>query len=285
MDHNEIRRRILIAMFSDDVLLNYLVVKGGNALELIHQLGARASIDVDFSIQKDFEDLSDVRDRIFRGLQREFREIGLTVFDAEMQEKPSVRREGLPEWWGGYLVTFKLVETDLYEAHQKDLETLRRRSEPADPQMRRKFKIDISKYEYVDPKVAVEFDDYTVYVYTPAMVVLEKVRAICQQMPAYKLISARMKRARARDFYDIHTATHRLGIDLAAVHNHELCRNIFATKQVSLALIPQIEQYREFHRTDWPSVVASALEAVEDFDFYFDSVIGLTEALKPLWDE
>jgi hypothetical protein len=37
----EVRRRILIALFSDDELMDILVLKGGNALALVHKVGLR----------------------------------------------------------------------------------------------------------------------------------------------------------------------------------------------------------------------------------------------------
>jgi len=52
-----VRRRILIALFSDDELMDTLVLKGGNALALIYKVGSRASIDMDFSIQSAFSDV------------------------------------------------------------------------------------------------------------------------------------------------------------------------------------------------------------------------------------
>jgi hypothetical protein len=45
--------------------------------------------------------------------------------------------------------------------------------------------VEISKFENCSDKTGVELDDHTVYVYSPAMLVIEKLRAICQQMPEY----------------------------------------------------------------------------------------------------
>ncbi|RZF25904.1 hypothetical protein EVC45_30975 [Paraburkholderia sp. UYCP14C] len=42
------------AMFSDDELLEQLVLKGGNAMALVHRISARASVDLDFSLRQDF---------------------------------------------------------------------------------------------------------------------------------------------------------------------------------------------------------------------------------------
>ena len=68
----EVRCRILIALFSDDELMDTLVLKGGNALALVHKVGLRASVDMDFSMEEPFSDLEEARERIFQTLKREF---------------------------------------------------------------------------------------------------------------------------------------------------------------------------------------------------------------------
>jgi len=74
MDLSEIRRLVIIAMFSDDILLNQLVLKGGNALNLVYKFGARTSIDVDLSLESDFVDIEDTTERILRSLRNRFAE-------------------------------------------------------------------------------------------------------------------------------------------------------------------------------------------------------------------
>ena len=51
---DRIKRLAVIAMFSDDTLLDKLVPKGGNALDLVLGVTTRASIDLDFSIEHAF---------------------------------------------------------------------------------------------------------------------------------------------------------------------------------------------------------------------------------------
>ena len=48
MTFEEIRRITIIALFSDDELIDQLVLKGGNALRLIHKISSRTSLDLDF---------------------------------------------------------------------------------------------------------------------------------------------------------------------------------------------------------------------------------------------
>ena len=48
------------------------------------------------------------------------------------------------------------------------------------PKHQKVFTVDFSEHEYTAGKVQVELDHYTIYVYPPAMIALEKLRAICQ---------------------------------------------------------------------------------------------------------
>ena len=48
------------------------------------------------------------------------------------------------------------------------------------------FSVDISPYEYCAPKMEMSLQGYTYYVYPAQLVVFEKVRAICQQLPQYR---------------------------------------------------------------------------------------------------
>ena len=41
------------------------MLKGGNALSLVHGLSERTSLDLDFSMDADFADVEDARRRIF----------------------------------------------------------------------------------------------------------------------------------------------------------------------------------------------------------------------------
>lgn len=279
MDFTDIPRLAIVAMFSDDVLLEQLVLKGGNALNLIHRLGSRSSLDLDLSIESDFEDFREIKTKLFRVLKERFASVGYQVFDEHFVRIPDAPgQEG--KRCCGYQLNFKLIENTRYIA--AEIEGTRRNSLVVGPQQKRVFTIQISSYEYCKGKMETALDDYTIYVYTPAMIAIEKLRAICQQMPEY---TGRVhKRARARDFYDIHAILTQGGVDLATNENLELAQNIFAAKEVPLGLIPRIRDYREFHRLDWPAVQDSVSGHLESFDSYFDDfVTEKTHSLKALW--
>lgn len=281
----DIRRTTLVAMFSDDYLMDRLVLKGGNALDLVHGLTGRGSLDIDFSIEGDFDDLDDVRARSFRALRDRFDSAGLVVFDERFGPRPAELREGQDDKWGGYRIEFKLIPKDTANRLGDNLEARRRNAELVGFAQERVFAIEISKHEYCAPKVEREFDHYTIYVYPTELIAAEKLRAICQQMPDY--LPVRNKRARARDFYDVHTVVTGTGLDMATPGFHGLVEAVFQAKSVPLSLLGSIPAHREFHRPDWPAVLLALTEdarrSVRDFDFYFDFVLAQVDGLKALW--
>jgi hypothetical protein len=170
-----------------------------------------------------------------------------------------------------------------YEELKEDSRALRVHALEITPSHKRIFKISISKLEYCSPKKPSELDDYTIFVYTPEMIVLEKIRAICQQMPEYKPNTTRI--ARARDFFDIYTVMENFDIDLSSDKSKQLLIKIFKAKEVPLLLIGRIKEFRDYHRQDFAAVKDTVKPKVklEDFDFYFDYVIEKIKALESLW--
>jgi len=283
MDFTEVRKLTIIALFSDDKLFEQIVLKGGNALSLVYGLSSRTSLDLDFSIETDFADLDETRSRIFRALKNRFSNIGFVVFDESFEPKPQVPGPGQNPRWGGYELKFKLIDNAQYDALGGTLEAIRRNALVVSPEQQRKFSVDMSKYEYCQGKVERELDSFTIYVYTPEMIVAEKLRAICQQMPGYVLRAH--PTPRARDFYDIWCVITMTGLKLSTGESFDLMRHVFAAKEVPLRMLATIGEHREFHRPDWPAVVASVAGSVMDFDFYFDFVVEQVQALEPLWVE
>jgi Nucleotidyl transferase AbiEii toxin, Type IV TA system len=278
MDLKEIRRLVIVALFSDDELMEKFVLKGGNALDIVYNVGTRSSVDIDVSMPDDFADVQEAQERIFKALKDRFDSAGYIVFDEKFQVRPSVTREGQSPRWGGYQVDFKIADRATYEKLGHDIDALRRNASLVGPEQKRIFRIDISKYEFVEPKEETEIDNYTVYVYTLPMLAIEKLRAVCQQMPEYEL--RRNPKPRARDFYDIHSIITAGGIDVTEADNIELVRNIFAAKSVPLSLISNIKNTRDYHVIDWPAVEQSVAGELQDFDFYFGFVVEMAERLQ-----
>lgn len=269
MDLLEIRRLMLVAVASDDDLVERLVLKGGNALEIVHKIGDRASLELDFSVEDDLEDLEEVKRRLFRALRDRFDSVGLVLFDERLDPRPEGSETAR---WGGYVAEFKLIERDRYRQLKGDLDAMRREAHVSGPTQQRIFRIEISKFEYCAGKIEAQVDEYTCYVYTLAMIATEKLRAICQQMPEYP--KRRNPTPRARDFYDIEVIVNYGGVDLVAADSLILVQRVFETKEVPMRLLLRIGDYREFHRQDWPAVQNAVRVKLREFDYYFDFVLG-----------
>jgi hypothetical protein len=285
----KIKKLVIIAMFSDDVLMDRLVLKGGNALDLVHHASARASVDVDLSIDGDFtsNERLTLKSRIEKALLDTFRPEGYQVFDIKLQDQPRGLKADVADFWGGYSVEFKLIELDRYESLKEDVEALRKNAVQLG--QGQKFLIDISKHEYTCGKAQLDLDGFVIFVYTPEMMACEKLRAICQQMPEYGPVVKRNRAgsARARDFIDIQSLLSATKVDLSTQQNRELLAHIFAAKRVKLSLLRKVNEYREFHRTNYDAVLATAKAGVDlrEFDFYVDVVVDLIKQLEPLGDE
>jgi hypothetical protein len=281
----KIKRTTIIAMFSDDDLMERLVLKGGNALGIVHKVAQRVSVDLDFSIETEFkeDEIKAIQDRIRNRLVEAFKTEGYHAFDISFTPRPHKMSSDMADFWGGYWIEFKVIEMEKYEQLRENTDALRRQAAVVGGGQKRKIKIEISKFEYCREKQRSELDGYTIYVYTPAMIVIEKLRAICQQMPEYAAqVRDPSPSARARDFFDIYVVMEHFNIDLTTEENVRLLKNIFAAKRVPLKLIWRIPEFREFHRENFASVkdtVRSTFK-LEDFDFYFDYVIGKCQALK-----
>ena len=271
LEHEQVRRLAITAVFSDDYFFERVVLKGGNALAIALGLGGRSSLDLDFSIENDFENPAEAAQRLEAALNRRFASVGIVVVDFSFSPPPFTPREGAPRW-GGYLAEFKLLEEARYKQIGDDKQARGRESMVIGPGQQRKFTIDLSKFEYTHGNIIREIDSFDVRVYTPEMIALEKLRAICQQMPEYS--PNRTPSARARDFFDIYQIYAITGLRIGSQENKKLLRHIFAAKDVPLDFLQLIAAQREFHRPDWDSVRLSINnDKLKEFDFYFDFVV------------
>ncbi|MDQ7827016.1 MAG: nucleotidyl transferase AbiEii/AbiGii toxin family protein [Candidatus Eremiobacteraeota bacterium] len=272
-----IKRLAIIAMVSNDYLMERLVLKGGNALDIIYHIASRSSVDLDFSICDDFpkDELKKIEEAVIHTITTTFNEARYVAFDVTFRERPRRRRSDQPDFWGGYKIEFKVIEKERYKNIKHDMETLRRNAITLDSAQHRKIEIDISKFEYCDGRREAELDGYTVYVYPLEMILFEKLRAICQQMPEYAVALKTTRKARARDFFDIHTICEHSPINVEAEEHKALIKTAFEIKRVPLELLGKIGDYRDFHRQDFPAVRQTAAGDVKEFDYYFDFVAAL----------
>lgn len=287
----QIKRLAIIALASDDFLMETLVLKGGNAIDLLQSRSekklSRASFDLDFSMETDFEDLSEISTRIEKTIITTFAENDLEVFDYKFSPKPKIISQGLKDFWGGYFIEFKAITRTEFERLEGNLEKIRRGAISIRPNQSSKIEIEISKYEYVRDKIEMKLDGYSFFIYSPQMIVFEKLRAICQQLPDYgKIVPSHKPRPRGRDFYDILIICEMHEIDVTSADSWELISSIFEAKKVPLSFLKEFETNADIHRQDWQNVIdtlpASERKEVKPFDHYLKFVVDLYKPLTSL---
>lgn len=277
MDLDKIKRLTLRALMSDETLMHSLVLKGGNALHLVYEVINRGSIDIDFSVEREFTEEEFKKMPIWMDyiLNRTYRQEGLRVFDVRFIEKP--KTGSIPEW-KGYLLEFKVIESDKADEFGTDIERMRKNAIKLNDQSP-KYEVEISAYEYVGAATKTEFEGAILRVYTLEMILFEKVRALCQTMPEYqKIVASAKQKRRARDIYDICLVFDSRKLNL----EKDLLVDIFKAKQVPLELIGNLESLREYNRDNWETVIATIPEedrsTLKSYDYYFDKVL---EIVKP----
>jgi hypothetical protein len=276
-DLQTLKREVILALFADNALMQQLVLKGGNLLDVVYGISTRPSRDIDLSICGEVEDLDRFRGTIAKALGKWFEPKGYVVFDVNAREEPKSLTEEFRAFWGGYKVDFKIIDAETYQKLAGDQAKLRVRAITVVDDHGKKFPIEISKHEYIDEKVAEIVDDLTVYAYSPGMLVAEKLRAICQQMPEYTCYLRKHGTPRGRDFLDIHTVAEYFRVDFGNSAFHQTLKRVFQAKRVKLGLLARIadEATKDYHRPDFVSIAPTIRPGFElqKFDFYYDYVV------------
>lgn len=271
----------ITSLFADDELLELFVLKGGNAMSIIYGVNARASADIDISVEPGFV-YSQKWPIIENALITGFREIGYMVFDARMNPRPGKQSEELNSFWCGYLISFKLISLTRALECNEDIETMRR--EAVQLGTGTQFTVDVSRYEYTTGKEVHELDNYTVYVYSPEMIICEKLRALCQQMPEYGEIikNKSLGNQRARDFFDIEALIIKFKINLGDERIQNIVKMMFEAKKVPLNLLNKIHETKSFHEIGYDEVRATMDPGTEirPFEYYFNFVTTEIRKIK-----
>ena len=269
----------ILALYQSPDLAKRLYLKGGSALRLFDHQTSRLSIDADFSIPSELDDPDAFFEILRSCVESRFADHELDVIDFNHKKKPKISPTNRPDWWGGWSCEFKLVD----QIHsERTLVTRRRHALIPDEANSPKITIDISEHEYCGTHRSKTIGGVTIQGYSRELLVLEKLRAICQQHPDYKY---RLSKNRSRDFYDIYELT--ADYDNAFVQKCSRHINkVFAAKEVPLELLKSIwnDEFIDEQRRGFEQVRDTVLGLVYDFGVYVEHVRFLIRDIYPEMD-
>jgi len=282
----KLKRRVLRGFVREENLMRGLVLKGGSALQ-VYNLINRASIDIDFSTDKDFtqDEIIRLKRQIKFDLNSEFEDLNLCIIDLKFEEKP---KQGKIKEWKGYRVEFKIVEKKRFDELQDKMNLLRNKAIVINKNTNStKFIVDISPFEYIEKSTMIDIDGAVLRIYTLEMIVLEKVRALCQSLKEYlNIIPTARDKKRAKDFYDIYRILMVKKIDFTSNDNKQLLEDIFNAKRVPTKFLSKLKNSGDQHKPSWDEVLGTLppeeMKTAEEngFDYYFSYTID--HVIKPL---
>lgn len=269
----------VVAICASHRLSKLFILKGGGAMRLFDGMDARLSIDADFSIAGELNlQAESVFKEICRRLAEAFKEKGYELLDFKVNKRPRKVRAGFPPWWGGWACEFKLVDR---KHHGKSLETRRRNALVPGGANSSKISIDLSEREYCGIRRTKTVRGAKIHAYSREMLVLEKLRAICQQHPDYPY--RQETKNRARDFYDIHALTQ--DVDAEFIHR---CRHhieaVFRAKDVPLWILRSLwndESFVDAFRRGFDQVRDTLRGPANSFDVYLEHLRFLLKDIYP----
>ncbi len=278
MNIEDVITEVIIAIYSSSRLANLLILKGGSAMRLFDHQNARLSFDADFSIERALTNA----DPLFREMQHcftaRFSTHGYELIDFKANRKPKKIRKYFPVWWGGWTCEFKLVARKFEE---KTLDTKRRNAMIPQGANSPKIQIDLSEHEYCGVPRTKNICGKNIRAYSREMLVLEKLRAICQQHPdcPYR----QQTKNRARDFFDIQALT----TDTSDAFNKR-CRQhlkaVFDAKEVPLWILRALwndDTFIDDFRRGFGQVKDTVRGRLNEFDVYLEHVRFFVQDICP----
>lgn len=293
-EYKIIRTRVLTSIFRETKIAEKFALKGGTALDIGYNMPqGRYSSDIDLSMNEDIPGtLEDVKEVFKVALERNLSEYDLFPIDVVLKRNPKRQSLDRPRH-GGYILKFFLVK---YSDHQSELKNKAKGARSrvkkiSSPENGGKFKIDISKYDFwEDDMISLELvDDFTVPMYTLNMIMYEKIKAICEQVPK------KGTKSRAKDYYDVFIIHNHL-LDNPDKLDHALgseeCRiymsKCFESASLDLDILDRISEARDSHKSSFEILRETLREPyrseLKEFDFYAGYVEYLVLGLKSSWD-
>lgn len=272
MKIEEVIEECLVAIFNEDIFRETLYLKGGQAMRFAEENASRFSSDVDFSIESSLDDPNYFFKILNETIYAHFDSIDLHVFDFKFKRKPEVSKEGYPDFWTGWEVHFKIIEK---VKKILPLDKMRREAIRPEGANSTQIELEISQYEYCKSIQKVKVRGSEIKSYSRSLLILEKLRALCQQHPDYKY---RGTRFRARDFYDISGLIYKYTKSGERKELISECKKhldgVFMAKEVPISILHKITEpeFVEIQKRNWEQVVRTISGEKESYEYYVGTV-------------
>lgn len=273
---------ILISIYSNDLLSGSLFLKGGQALRFKEKLINRFSADADFSTPSKLENVNIFFEALHSSLTVEFHNKGYYLFAFSCTKRPKKLKNTTPEFWSGWGVEFKIIEE---EKRNLSIDKLNREALIPEGANSPRLTLDISEYEYCGSIEKIKIShNIEVNSYSRALLILEKIRAICQQHSHY---AHKNSNQRARDYYDIERLWNKAIQEtdnqafLEELKTH--LTSVFKTKEVDHNLLKKIFEleFIETQRSGWPQVESTVKGKIQEFDYYVQTLKIIISLIAP----
>lgn len=277
------RRAAILALLADEALMD-LMLRGGQTMDahppvqpLAHALAPPPEHQA--GTLQDGQDPPQAQYRVEHALQSIFALQGYRAFDTRLSPLPGPAAQGAAPLPDGHRVEFTLLPRRQAERLQGDLRRMRREALLLGEGARLTIEISHRLAPWHRPGSGV------IHVHVPLARVCEKLRAICQQMPAYRrfIVGASPGTPRAGDFVSIEALVRSPDLALETPAARQMLELAFFAQCVPLELLSGIQQTRSFHEAGFAQLRA-ALEpgaVLQDFGHYFDCVVDVVRKLRP----
>lgn len=290
----------LCAILSSDIFENKTVLTGGSVLNLVYNIQNRISVDLDLSLE------SPILPHEYRRLESEldanfdafFSKENFKVLHPRLEIRSlNLHNEFLSENSFNpkeilYKYMFQLMDLHEYEEicnHPGDTkehkETNCKNKIMLLPNKKSFFEVDFKWEGSIIEKQEYKMNNYTLTVPSPYVLLCKKLIGICAHSPNIGDTPAKFKRARAQDFFDIHSLVDSKMVhlqDLIHPNYLEIFRNVITEKNIDISSLKDIKNHREFHQSNFShSVLNMSPYPLKSFEYYFDFVIHLIDYMYP----
>lgn len=282
LTQEQIKNIIFKTIYSEEATKELLILKGGQSLSL-YGFSDRTSYDIDFTItklqEKAFEEIEPI---LKRNLEKAFKEMDFYLFDYKFISKPKIRHVNLPPYWGGYALEFKLISNtkkneleSVYTEKERINKAIRDLAVSVGKNNSKKVQLEFSYHEYSENpmEMTIEGTNVIIKVYRPLIVIYEKIRALCQNIPGEHL--PKNKSGRSRDLYDIYSiifSKSKYALEekeIFDVQNIIELKKVFESKEVPLDLLLKLEDSYEILKKDFNEIFILTLPEAEELSFQY----------------